>query len=223
MGDPDRIPLACHRRIRSGMQHLFENQRWMPYFHVNKNLSQWGQINKTKKKSTCNLSLLKPETWNISWISLIICEFSVFGVWRFKGGWVGIPPFFVRAALPTLLSLRSPTQTLGYLHGYSGSKSPENITQLKQSNVCYLCGDAKTRVAYQGQNIRPADFAPTLLRTRPRKREESLASSLLCMLSFHLSDWNSSLVFKWQLCSVATFDLRFRLRVRSRIRRMNNF
>ena len=85
-------------------------------------------------------------------------------------GWVGIPPFFVRAALPTLLSLRSPTQTLGYLHGYSGSKSPENITQLKQSNVCYLCGDAKTRVAYQGQNIRPADFAPTLLRTRPRKK-----------------------------------------------------
>ena len=84
---------------------------------------------------------------------------------------MGIPPFFfVRAALPTLLSLRSPTQTLGYLHGYSGSKSPENITQLKQSNVCYLCGDAKTRVAYQGQNIRPADFAPTLLRTRPRKK-----------------------------------------------------
>ena len=61
-------------------------------------------------------------------------------------------------------------ESVGYLHGYSGSKSPENITQLKQSNVCYLCGDAKTRVAYQGQNIRPADFAPTLLRTRPRKK-----------------------------------------------------
>ena len=33
-------------------------------------------------------------------------------VFRLKGGWVGIPPFF-RAALPTPKSLRSPTQTLG--------------------------------------------------------------------------------------------------------------
>ena len=65
------------------------------------------------------------------------------GVFRFKGGWVGIPPFFLRAALPTLLSLRSPTQTLGYLHGYSGSKTPENIAQ-KAVQCLLLGGDAKT-------------------------------------------------------------------------------
>ena len=44
---------------------------------------------------------------------------------------------------------------------------------------CLLpCGDAKTRFAYQGQNIRPADFAPTLLQTRPRKKGGSPASAL---------------------------------------------
>ena len=42
---------------------------------------------------------------------------------------MGISPFF-RAALPTLSSLRSPTQTLGYMHGYSGIKPPENLTRL---------------------------------------------------------------------------------------------
>ena len=138
----------------------------MPSFHDSKNLFPCEQINKTKKRNQ-NLPLTQTLKHRLS--STCHCEFfiSVFSVSR-EGGWEFHP--FLRAALPTLLSLRSPTQTLGYLHGYSGSKSPENITQLKQSNVCYLCGDAKTRVAYQGQNIRPADFAPTLLRTRPRKK-----------------------------------------------------
>ena len=48
---------------------------------------------------------------------------------------MGISPFF-RAALPTLSSLRSPTQTLGYMHGYSGIKPPENLTRLAV-HVCY--------------------------------------------------------------------------------------
>ena len=150
------------------MQHLFENQRWMPYFHDNKTLFQCEQINKTKKKLNWNLF----PCWNLKHQLNLSCHMWILFIWcfTFQGRVGGNSTLFERAALPTLLSLRSPTQTLGYLHGYSGSKSPENITQLKQSNVCYLCGDAKTRVAYQGQNIRPADFAPTLLRTRPRKK-----------------------------------------------------
>ena len=69
------------------------------------------------------------------------CEFfiSVFSVSR-EGGWEFHP--FLRAALPTLISLRSPTQTLGYLHGYSGSRTPGNIAKAVQCLL--LCGDAKT-------------------------------------------------------------------------------
>ena len=119
-----------------------------------------------------------------------------FGVFRFKGGWVGLPPF-LRAALPTLMSLRSPTQTLGYLHGYSGSKTPENIAQ--KAVQCLLpCGDAKTWFAYQGQNMWPTDFAPTLLRIRPRQKREAdidfIAGRLFC---FILSDCRIFILSKW--------------------------
>ena len=112
----------------------------MPYFHDNQNLFQCEQINKTKKKKKPKPSLnSNSET---SFKLTCHCEFfiSVFSVSR-EGGWEFHP--FLRAALPTLMSLRSPTQTLGYLHGYSGSKTPENIAQ-KAVQCLLLCGDAKT-------------------------------------------------------------------------------
>ena len=37
--------------VSENKQHLFENQRWMPYFHDNKNLSQWDKLTRPKKKS----------------------------------------------------------------------------------------------------------------------------------------------------------------------------
>ena len=38
--------------VSENKQHLFENQRWMPYFHDNKNLFQCEQINKKKETKT---------------------------------------------------------------------------------------------------------------------------------------------------------------------------
>ena len=154
----------------------------MPYFHDSKNLFQCEQINKTKKKKKLKPSLnSNSETSFKLHMSLWILYFGVF---RFKGGWWEFHPF-LRAALPTLMSLRSPTQTLGYLHGYSGSKTPENIAQ-KAVQCLLLCGDAKTWFAYQGQNMWPTDFAPTLLRIRARQKREAdidfIAGRLFCFI-----------------------------------------
>ena len=170
-------------------QHLFENQRWMPYFHDSKNLFQCEQINKQKKQ---NLPLTQTLKHRLNFTRHCELFISVFSVSR-EGGWEFHP--FLRAALPTQISLRSPTQTLGYLHGYSGSRTPGSIAQ-KAVQCLLLCGDAKTWFAYQGQNMWPADFAPTLIRIRPRQKERLTSISLLDVC-LHLSDCNFSFVSKW--------------------------
>ena len=132
---------------------------------------------------------------------------------------MGIPPLF-RAALPTQLSLRSPTQTLlmqGYSHGYSGSKSPENKTQLKQSNVCFLVVTHKQELHTR---VKPYD-----LQTLPRlcfesDREKTSEADFMLSLdvySWHLSDSFLFLICpEGHICSVGTVMARFRLRARIR-------
>ena len=70
----------------------------MPYFHANKNLFKHGnKFNKTKKNPFSqrrNGNILCEQH-----VSQSTCFYD--DVFRLKGGWVGIPPFF-RAALPTL-------------------------------------------------------------------------------------------------------------------------
>ena len=104
---------------------------------------------------------------------------SVFSVSR-EGGWEFHP--FLRAALPTLLSLRSPTQTLGYLHGYSGSKTPENIAQ-QQYNVCYL---VVTQNMILHTRVRTCDLQtlPRLCFEPDRDKKERLTSISLLDVNF---------------------------------------
>ena len=76
----------------------------MPYFHANKNLFKHG--NKlTRQKNPFS----QRRNGNIlceQHVSQSMCFYD--DVFRLKGGWVGIPPFF-RAALPTLKKGGIPT------------------------------------------------------------------------------------------------------------------
>ena len=91
-----------------------------------------SNVNKLTRQKKRNQNLPLTQTLKHRLSSTCHCEFfiSVFSVSR-EGGWEFHP--FLRAALPTLMSLRSPTQTLGYLHGLlrkqdTGKHSPKSST-----------------------------------------------------------------------------------------------
>ena len=90
----------------------------MPYFHANKNLFKHGnKFNKTKKNPFSqrrNGNILCEQH-----VSQSMCFYD--DVFRLKGGWVGIPPFF-RAALPTLNHCVHPPKRWGIQTGAPETK-----------------------------------------------------------------------------------------------------
>ena len=98
-------------------------------FHDDKNLFQCEQINKTKKNriKTVTFPYSKSETSFEPHMSLV--NFLLFDVFRFKGGWVGTHPFSKGQHYPPYFHCVHPPKRWGYLHGYTGIKTPENITQ----------------------------------------------------------------------------------------------
>ena len=94
----------------------------MPYFHVNKNL--FKHVNKlTRPKKNLYIYIYKTnlspnvllETSCVNNMCHNQCLFYD-DVFRLKGGWVGIPPFF-RAALPTLNHCVHPPKRWGIQAG----------------------------------------------------------------------------------------------------------
>jgi hypothetical protein len=84
----------------------------MPYFHNNKNL--FKHVNKlTRQKKTLPFVLLETSCVNNMCHNQCLFYDDVF---RLKGGWVGIPPFF-RAALPTLNHCVHPPKRWGIQAG----------------------------------------------------------------------------------------------------------
>ena len=126
--------------VSENKQHLFENQRWMPYFHDNKNLSQWDKLTRPKKnlkppnnkqtQTVNSLLVVSLFNWKHRWYFMFTCViFHSFDVFRFKGGWVGIPPFLRGQCYPPYFHyVHPPTLRGGYINGCSGSMQPESLT-----------------------------------------------------------------------------------------------
>ena len=97
-------------------------------------------------------------------------------VFRLKGGWVGIPPFF-RAALPTLNHCVHPPKRWGIQAG--APETNDRKTWPKAETKSADSGDAKTRfVDARVETFNFADLAPTVQSRRDRDKKECNGSHL---------------------------------------------